>query len=118
MHREKLRNASKAVDNDMPDSALHPPNKRNKEHAVEGNCCFPLTFILERCSEIEKANRLLLQKMTNILTSGPTYKPGSHENLGPLFSQATKANKRAISIPSLNRNSRQRDLEKIMFENE
>jgi hypothetical protein len=72
---------------------------------------------LERCTQIEKENRMLLQKMTNILTSAPTYKPGSSDNLGPLFGPSGK-NKRAVSIPSLNRNSRQRDLEKIMAENE
>lgn len=43
--------------------------------------------------------------MTNILTSAPTYKPGSSENLGPLFGPPGKK-KRAVSIPSLNRNSR------------
>jgi len=26
---------TKAVDNDLPESVLHPPNKKNKEHAVE-----------------------------------------------------------------------------------
>jgi hypothetical protein len=36
MHREKLRNATKAVDNELPDSVYHPINKRNKEHAIEG----------------------------------------------------------------------------------
>jgi len=35
MHRERLRNMTKAVDNELPDSALHPQNKKNKEHAVE-----------------------------------------------------------------------------------
>jgi hypothetical protein len=36
MHREKLRNATKAVDNEPPDSIYYPINKRNKEHAIEG----------------------------------------------------------------------------------
>lgn len=51
--------------------------------------------------------------MTNILTSEPTYKPGTANNFGP-----ARKDKRATSINSSNRNSRQRDLGKIMAENE
>lgn len=44
MHREKLRNMTKAVDNDLPESVLHPPNKKNKEHAVERKFGFDKKF--------------------------------------------------------------------------
>lgn len=33
---------TKAVDNDLPESVLHPPNKKNKEHAVERKFKFSL----------------------------------------------------------------------------
>ena len=56
--------------------------------------------------------------MTSILTGSPKYKGSSHEKLGPLYGHSGKNNKRAVSIPSMNNNSRQRDLDKIMAENE
>jgi hypothetical protein len=34
----------KAVDNDLPESVLHPPNKKNKEHAVECKSILNLPF--------------------------------------------------------------------------
>lgn len=44
--------------------------------------------------------------MTNILTGSPKLRLNSNEKLGPLYGPADKNNKRAVSIPSMNRNTR------------
>lgn len=35
-HNKKIRNVSKAVDNDLPNSVFHPINKSTKEFLIEG----------------------------------------------------------------------------------
>jgi len=36
MHKEKLRNVVKAVDNNLPITYTYPINKKNKEAMIEG----------------------------------------------------------------------------------
>lgn len=54
-----LRAVKPSVDNALPDSMYHPIVKAKKEQMIE-----------DRCTEIEKANRVLLERMTCIL-AGP-----------------------------------------------
>jgi hypothetical protein len=58
-HKDHVRNAKGRVDNALPESMYHPIVKHKKEQMIE-----------DRCTEIEKANRILLEKMTSIL-AGP-----------------------------------------------
>ena len=36
LHRDRLRNISKAIDNSMPIGYVYPINKKNKEAMIEG----------------------------------------------------------------------------------
>ena len=39
IHKEKIRNASKGINNNVPHSVTHPINRRSKEFQIEGECC-------------------------------------------------------------------------------
>jgi hypothetical protein len=79
--------------------------------------------LIERCTEIEKANRILLEKMTNIMASQPNagvnlFKKSvinkaqfgsSYDGNSPSQAQRSK---------SLNRGARQREYQRITNENE
>lgn len=57
------------VDNTEPSSLKYPLIKTKKEQILEGkNQILFNNYLLDRCTEIEKANRILLEKMTNIMT--------------------------------------------------
>lgn len=58
-HKASLRSVKPTVNNSLPESMYHPIVKAKKEQMIE-----------DRCSEIEKANRVLLERMTCIL-AGP-----------------------------------------------
>ena len=66
-HKGLIRQAQKAVDNGVPRTFSHPVNRSGKEYQIEGKCCiYSVTcgvYLIERCTEIERQNRLLLQKM-------------------------------------------------------
>ena len=55
-HKASLRSVKPSVDNALPESMYHPIVKAKKEQAIE-----------DRCTQIEKANRQLLERMTGIL---------------------------------------------------
>ena len=63
MHKEKLFNTRPLVDTSTPSACRYPIIKSKKEQILE-----------ERCTEIEKANRLLLEKMTHIMVNKGKYK--------------------------------------------
>ena len=76
----------------------------------------------ERCTEIEKANKILLAKMTNILTASQkqlvaatAYK--SNSNLYPGAAPKFGKIRHASVPPSLNKSQRQRESDRITAEN-
>ena len=62
MHRKKLQLTTSRVDNSLPSSYNYPIVKSKKEMIIE-----------DRCTEIERANRILLQRMTSILAGPATH---------------------------------------------
>ena len=62
MHKQKLQTTTSRIDNSKPSALLYPIIKAKKERILE-----------ERCTEIEKANRLLLERMTSILKGPATH---------------------------------------------
>jgi hypothetical protein len=81
MHRKKLYETRPAIDNSLPVACKHPLVKSKKELLIEGKSITVFIFhtlriSLERCTEIEKANRILLQKMTKILSGPATHMKG------------------------------------------
>lgn len=62
MHKKKIQGTSARVDNNPPVAMSYPLVRAKKEQIIE-----------ERCTEIEKANRLLLDRMTNILAGPATH---------------------------------------------
>lgn len=64
LHKIKIHETRPLVDNSEPSSLKYPLIKTKKEQLLE-----------DRCTEIEKANRILLEKMTNIMTSQPQLAP-------------------------------------------
>ena len=61
-HKKKIRDTRCVVDNKLPLALKYPHIKSKKELIIE-----------ERCTQIEKSNRLLLEKMTNILAGPATH---------------------------------------------
>ena len=57
LHKQKIHEIRPIIDNNEPSSLRYPIIKTKKEQILE-----------DRCTEIEKANRILLEKMTNIMT--------------------------------------------------
>ena len=78
MHRKKVQTTTARVDNNLPNSYKYPIVKSKKEMIIE-----------DRCNEIEKANRILLQRMTSILAG-----PATHM----INSQPKRVGVRAISV--------------------
>ncbi len=58
LHKDRLHQSRPQVDTSVPSACRYPLVKSKKEQILE-----------ERCTEIEKANRLLLEKMTNIMVN-------------------------------------------------
>ena len=74
MHLDKLKNMTGTLDRAAPKQPSHLKNKVTRQHILEGKLR-DLT-VSERYTEIERENRILLEKMTNIL----------QKNRGSLFS--------------------------------
>jgi len=62
VHHRQVRSVQPLVDNNKPNSMGYPIIKLKKEQLIE-----------ERCVEIERDNRILLERMTKIL-AGPQTK--------------------------------------------
>ena len=79
-----------------------------------------LNASLDRCTEIEKANRILLEKMTSIMTSQPHLAPPPPRHMGGSSHQnlASSVELTGQRSRSLNRNMRQREKARITEENE
>eukprot|EP00347_Sterkiella_histriomuscorum_P004050 403361935 len=63
LHKQSIYQVKPTVDNAMPDSLRYPLIKTKREMIIE-----------ERCTEIERANRILLEKMATIMSSQPINK--------------------------------------------
>lgn len=94
LHQEKLRTMKPSIDSGKPSTIGIVKGRAKKEQIVEG------AHYADRYLEIERENKLLLDKMTSIMqTQG-------------LRQQHTRNKK------SLNKESRKRDLIKITLENQ
>ena len=45
IHREKVKNAEKAVDNGIPNACSFPISRKAKEYRIEGNFAIKLTVV-------------------------------------------------------------------------
>lgn len=100
MHKKKIQTTTARIDNSLPVACRYPLIKSKKEFIIERKCKVQFHSYIERCSEIEKANRILLNKMTNIL-SGPSI----HNAFGnKTFYDAAKHSKSMIAIQNRNAN--------------
>ena len=71
MHKGKIRGVRKAIDNETPSACKYPIINSKKLLNDEGklqNYKFIMVYT-ERCTEIERENRILLSKMTDILSA-------------------------------------------------
>jgi hypothetical protein len=93
LHYEKLKNMRPTLDLSCPPEFSHLRTKPKKEQQREGN------LKKERFTEIEKANRILLEKMSSIMNSK-----------SPLNQPFYKK--------SLNKEVRKKNLEKIAGDNQ
>ena len=90
IHRERLKNMKPAIDNKPPKKPSHLTSNKKREQMME-----------ERFTRIERENRLLLEKMSHILSkktldNSQNYKP----------------------VRSLNKSYRKRELQRITLENQ
>lgn len=94
MHKERLRNVKSQVDASEPLATQmeHVRTNLKREQMLE-----------ERYSEIDRANRILLKKMSEIMKQPPLLTPRSERPPGP---------------PSLNRDARKKELLRITKENQ
>ena len=92
IHTEKLKNIKPVIDQSSPAEFLHLRIRKKQEQQKEGK------IKIDRYTEIEKANRLLLEKMSNIMNSK-----------SPIRSLSNKR--------SLNQEYRKKALEKIANDN-
>ena len=73
MHKININQTRPVIDNSEPFSLKYPIVKTKKELIIEGKLLFFKLFLtelyIERCTEIEKANRLLLEKMASIMSA-------------------------------------------------
>eukprot|EP00347_Sterkiella_histriomuscorum_P013852 403363119 len=111
LHRQKLGESKPVVDNSLPGSFRYPIIKTKKEQLLE-----------ERCTEIEKANRILLEKMTNIMTNhqnaASTLKKVGANNIQIGLSQDLMTSQNGQRSKSLNRGVRQKEYQRITNDNE
>eukprot|EP00435_Cladocopium_sp_Y103_P071859 s216_g38.t1 len=93
MHRERIRNMKSTVDTGMPSVATleHVKVNLKKEQMME-----------DRYTEIDRDNRILLKKMTEIMKQQTTFPPAERKS-GPT---------------SLNRDARKKELMRITRENQ
>lgn len=75
-----------------------------------------MTFNVDRCTEIEKANRILLEKMTDILTGPGQNFPQNKKGLPPVHKSAKPGS--LSHLRSLNYSKREREVQRITAENE
>ena len=73
MHYRRINSVQKGIDNNLPSSYDYPIVKLKKEQQIEGKCFVLTKSAVERCVEIERDNRNLLERMTKIL-AGPQTK--------------------------------------------
>lgn len=66
-HLDTLRNIKSSIDKNPPKQPNHLVNKVKRHHLMEGKYLRRNLTDLERYTEIERENRILLEKMTNIL---------------------------------------------------
>jgi len=94
MHRERVTNIKSMVDTSIPLAATlnHVVNNLKREQKLE-----------ERYSEIDRANRILLTKMSDIMRQPPALTPREERRPGP---------------QSLNRDARKKELLRITKENQ
>ena len=93
IHYEKLKKMRPTLDLSCPTEFSHLKSKAKKDQQREGK------NNIERFTEIERANRILLEKMSNIMNSKS---PSQHR----------------FKKKSLNQEIRKRDLEKIAGDNQ
>lgn len=91
-HEQKLNELKPAVPDQRPASYDHHKHNKKKEQQLE-----------ERYTEIERCNRLLLERLTGIMKKSNSTQPTPPKH---------------FRVRSLNRDSRKRDLVKITIENQ
>lgn len=76
-HRERLAQLSSRLDNKSPSTFRHVEVKQKRLQLQEGKLVAAasecITSSLERYSEIEKCNKILMQKMTGIIQNKETF---------------------------------------------
>mmetsp|Transcript_27773 Transcript_27773/g.49169 ORF Transcript_27773/g.49169 Transcript_27773/m.49169 type:complete len:305 (-) Transcript_27773:197-1111(-) len=94
LHRERVRNMKSQVDTGMPTVAMleHVKVNLKKEQMME-----------DRYTEIDRDNRILLKKMTEIMKQQTTFPPTTERKSGPT---------------SLNKDARKKELIRITRENQ
>jgi hypothetical protein len=83
MHLSKLKDAKPSVDVREPTQFRHIKKKLKKNQILEGKQC--LSYDADRYTEIERENRILLEKMTHIMQT-------TTNNSGLLAMGATQTN--------------------------
>lgn len=83
------------VDNSLPQAYKYPLVKTKKEMLIEGksphfNFLTYKSILAERCTEIERANRILLERMTSILAGPATHHVIHNHHANYSKSQTTK----------------------------
>ena len=67
MHLSKLKEAKPSVDIREPTQFRHIKKKLKKNQILEGKHFSLISFDADRYTEIERENRILLEKMTHIM---------------------------------------------------
>ena len=140
-HKAMLRAVKPTVDNSLPGSMYHPIVKAKKEQMIEGkysraqqlkvtNLTPLIVVYIDRCSQIEKENRILLERMTCILagqgSNFPQHQKGYMPPI-PHFQSKKQQAKHLRSVSSrrpkavtksLNGNARHIESQRIATENE
>ena len=107
VHLEKLSSMRPATNTNAPPSFSHLQSQQKKQQMTKGMLRFHLVqylkILLDRLSKVDYENRVLVKKLAEI-----TRKPSAIDNHNPDFSKYKK---------SLNKEKRQKDLDRITAEN-
>lgn len=103
LHMERLSKVKPRIDMKNPACFRHLFKKCKKEQLIEGTV---LKKPVERFTEIERANRFLLERLTRIMK-------GSHSGL-----RQTHSGFAGARAKSLNRGTRRKEISRIMDENQ
>ncbi len=112
IHRKKLADMKPSIDSHQPIRYKHLKKRAKREQILEGGY---EELTLDRYTEIERENRILLEKMTHIMGGKNA---GMRRPLTAASNSQTSLHTSMLQKRSLNKEQRKKELLKITMENQ